>query len=240
MELWKIIIGLIVAVFLVFLKDAHSKAQKQLIIVTRLRAYLLYWKGVVLDKDLFSIFYQGIEWNKEIDVLIKSGAGAEDLAKLYGDKKADMEGFKEHLLSEDGLKTLSRGDIEKILSRMPESSTEHILGYMKTSEQNLIDGKTFISDEEASYLGVYTAQTSIELKMELISIMNSAVGLLIVALSSDDDFDYKEHVDEIVDIVWKGIVVSKHIDTLTKRTNYISSLSVFDLTVKNLGGSVSI
>ena len=238
MELWKIIIGLIVAVFLVFLKDAHSKAQKQLIIATRLRAYLLYWQGVVLDKDLFNIFYQGIEWNKEIDDLIKSGAGAEDLVKLKDGKKAEMEDLKEHLLSEGGLKTLSRDDIEKMLSKMPKNSTDHILGYVKTSEQNLIDGKTFISDEEASYLGVYTAQTSIELKMQLISIMNSAIGLLILALSSADEFDCKEHVDEIMDLVWKGIVVSKHIDTLTKKTNYISSLSVFDLTMKNLGGKL--
>ncbi len=193
---------------------------------------------MVLDKDLFSIFYQGIEWNKEIDDLIKSGASAEDLVKLNDDKKAEMEGLKEHLLSEGGLKVLSRDDIEKILSKMPKNSTEHILGYVKTSEQNLIDGKTFISDEEASYLGVYTAQISIGLKMELISIMNSTIGLLIVALSSADEFDYKEHLDEIVDLVWKGIVVSKHIDTLTKKTNYISSLSVFDLTMRNLGGKL--
>jgi hypothetical protein len=237
-ELSKIIIGLIVAVFLVFLKDAHSKAQKQLIIATRLRAYLLYWQGVVLDKDLFSIFYQGIEWNKEIDALIKSGAKAEDLVKLNDDKKTEMEGLKKHLLSEDGLKTLSRDGIEKILSKIPINSTEHILGYVKTTGQNLIDGKTFISDEEASYLGVYTAQTSIELKMELISIMNSANGLLIVAISSVGEFDYKEHADEIMELVWKGIVVSKHIDTLTKKAQYISSKSVFDLTIKNLGGEL--
>jgi len=32
MELWKLIIGLMIAVFIVFLKDAHSKAQKQKIV----------------------------------------------------------------------------------------------------------------------------------------------------------------------------------------------------------------
>lgn len=113
MELWKIIIGLIVADVLVFLKDAHSKAKKQQIIATRLRAYLLYWQGVVLVKDLFSIFCQGVKWNKEIADLTKCGASAEDLVKLNDDKKAEMEDFKEHLLSEDGLKALSRDDIEK-------------------------------------------------------------------------------------------------------------------------------
>lgn len=46
----------------------------------------------------------------------------------------------------------------------------------------------------------------------------------------------QEHMDEITDLVWKGFIVSKHIATLTKKTNYILSLSVFDLTIKNLGG----
>lgn len=230
----KIIIGLIVAVFLVFLKDAHSKAQKQKIIATRLRAYLLYWRNVVLDNNLFRIFYMGVEWNNEISELIKKGCDASDLVKLNDDKKAKMAELKKHLLSKDGIKSLSKSEIEKMLKKMPQNYADYISKQITLSEQNLIEGKTFISDEEASYLGIYTAQVSIELKMELISLMNIITSLLFIALSSENEFNYKEHIDEIMKLIWKGIVVSKHIDTLTKNVELISKQPVLSLTFKNL------
>jgi len=121
---------------------------------------------------------------------------------------------------------------------LPKNSIEHILKLASVKEQNLIDGKTFISDEEASYLGVYVAQVSIELKMELIFMMNFIVGILVVALSSQKEFDYKEHIDDIVKLVWKGIVVSKHIDTLMRKAELFSKQSVIDLTIKNVKGEL--
>lgn len=105
------------------------------------------------------------------------------------------------------------------------------------NEQNLVDGKTFISDEDACYLGNYVAQTSIELKMNLKSLMNSGLGLLIVLLANPEEFSLKEHADDIVKLVWKGIVVSKHIDSLSKKVERFNKLDVFDLTIKNLRGS---
>lgn len=234
MELWQIILGVLTAAFLIFLKNAHSKAHKQKIVATRLRSYLLYWQGFVLDNNLFGIFHEGIKWNKEISQILKNGGKAEDLVALKDEKKKELDELKEQIVTESDKTKIDKDAIQKLITKLPQNATEYILQYAHRNEQNLVDGKTFISDDEACYLGVYVAQISIELKMNLISLFNSVIGLLIYVLSNIEDFDLKEHADDIVKLVWNGIVISKHIDTLTKEVEFFTKQSIFDLTMKNL------
>lgn len=238
MELWQIILGILTATFLIFLKNAHSKAHQQKIAAIRLRAYLLHWQKFILDNDLFSIFHMGIDWNKKIVQILKDGGGAEDLVALENEKKKEIDGLKEQFIIELDDKKIDKDNIQKALKKLPPNMTDIIYKYAMTREQNLLDGKTFINDEEASSLGLYTAQVSIELKMLLIALINNGLGLLIEFISSPEDFDLKKRADDIVKLVWNGIVVSKHIDTLTKQTELITSLSVFELTKKNLKGEL--
>ncbi len=228
-----LIIGVVTTVFLIFLGHAHLKAQRQKVIATRLNSYLMYWQGVIIDNDFFAIFHMGVEWNKEINEIISNGRGAEDLVELARSKKKKETEEIKKIIEEYG-KTIEKADMDNLLRGLPNDTVDQILQSAKQTEQNLIDGKTFISDEDASYLGRYVAQTAIELKMELISMLNFGVWIIVVILSSPEDFDLKDHADTIVKIVWKGIVVSKHIDTLSKKMDYFSRLSTFQLTMKNL------
>ena len=238
MILWQIILGVLTAAFLIFLKNAHSKAHKQKIVATRLRSYLLYWQGFILDNDLFGIFHVGIEWNEKIDQILKVGGGAKDIVALKDEKKKELDELKKQIVAESDKAKIDKDAIQKILKNIPQNTTEHILEYARMNEQNLVDGKTFISDEEACYLGNYVAQISIELKMNLKSLMNSGIGLLLVILSNPEEFSLKEHADNIIKLVWQGIVVSKHIDSLTKKVELFTKQSVFDLTMKNLRGEL--
>ncbi|MCK4454562.1 hypothetical protein KAU51_04470 [Candidatus Parcubacteria bacterium] len=238
MYLWQIILGVLTAAFLIFLKNAHSKAHKQKMVVTRLRSYLLYWQGFILDNNLFDIFHMGIEWNEKIDQIIKDGGGGKDIVALKNEKQKELDDLKKQIVAESDKAKIDKEAIQKILKKIPKNTTKHILEYARMNEQNLVDGKTFISDEEACYLGNYVAQISIELKMNLKSLINSGLGLVIVILSNPEEFSLKEHADDIVELVWKGIVVSKHIDSLTKKVELFTKLSVFDLTMKNLRGEL--
>lgn len=110
------------------------------------------------------------------------------------------------------------------------------MDYAQKTEQNLVDGKTFISDEDASYLGVYNAQIIIELKMRIISMITLFIVIVLTAISNPEEFEAKEHADSIKDLVWAAIVVSKHIDTLSNAVDYFIDNSVFDLTFANLFG----
>ncbi len=110
------------------------------------------------------------------------------------------------------------------------------MDYAQKTEQNLVDGKTFISDEDASYLGVYNAQIIIELKMRIISMITLFIVIVLTAISNPEEFEVKEHADSITELIWAAIVVSKHIDTLSNAVDYFIDNSVFDLTFANLFG----
>ena len=235
MDLWQVIVGIFTAALLIFFRNAHVTAQKQKVIATRLRSYLLYWNGWILDNDMFNVFYLGVKWNKEIRETIKKGGGAEDFVKLKEEKKKMVDEIKEMIESEANTIKFDKETMIKALNRLPPNTAETILQFAMKSEQNLLDGKTFISDEDASYLGIYFAQICVEMKMNLISIMNQGVGLILDFLSDSENFDLKASANELSQIIWKAVLVSKDIDTLTNRINVYTEESLFNLTLKNMG-----
>ena len=234
MDLWQVIVGIFTAALLIFFRNAHVTAQKQKVIATRLRSYLLYWNGWILDNDMFNVFYLGVEWNKQIQETIKKGGGAKDLVKLKEEKKKMVDEIKEMIESEADTIKFDKETIVKALNKLPSNTAETILQLAMKSEQNLLDGKTFISDEDASYLGIYFAQICVEMKMNLISMMSQGVGLILEFMSDPENFDLKASAKELSQIIWKAVLVSKDIDTLTNRINVYTENSLFNLTLKNM------
>ena len=57
---------------------------------------------------------------------------------------------------------------------------------------------------------------------------------LMSLVSAAEDFDIKNHSAEISEMVWKGILVSKNIDSLSRAARAISSKSVAALTLQNI------
>ena len=238
MDLWQVIVGVLTAALLIYFRNAHVTAQKQKVIATRLRSYLLYWNGWILDNDMFNVFYLGVEWNKEIRETIKKGGGAESLVKLKEEKKKMVDEIKEMIESETDDIKFDKETLAKDLNKLPSNTAETILHFAMKSEQNLVDGKTFISDEDASYLGPYFAQICVEMKMNLISMMNQGVGLILAFLADSENFDLKGSANEISQIIWKAVLVSKDIDTLTNRINVYTDESLFNLTLKNMSSKL--
>lgn len=234
MDLLQVIVGIFSAALLILFRNAHVTAQKQKVIATRLRSYLLYWNGWILDNDVFNVYYLGVEWNKETQEIIKKGGGAEALVKLEDEKKKMVDEIKEKIESEHESIKFDKETIVKTLNRLPSNRAETILQYAMKSEQNLLDGKTFISDEDASYLGTYFAQICVEMKMNLISMMSQGVGLILEFSSDPENFDLKSSAKELSQIIWKAVLVSKDIDTLTNRINVYTENSLFYLTLKNM------
>lgn len=234
MELYEIIIGLITAVFLVFIKEAHSKANIQKVIATRLKSYLIYWKELIIENDFFNLFYEGIKWNKEEQEIVKNGGNTKDIIELKNKKKEELEKFKKFLTSDEGRKSLKNETFLNIISKMPDNPAEHLLEFAKISSQNLIDGKTFVSDVEVANLGPLISQLSIETKLELISAINLVVSLLVLAIKQGKDFNLEENVDDILKLVWKCINISKRIDQLYNSVELYSKKPILELTMLNL------
>ena len=126
------------------------------------------------------------------------------------------------------------GKVKSQLEKLPGNTVDQILKYSQQFEQNVLDGKTFISDEDACALGPYFGQVCVRLKMNLISANSKFVGQLILLLTDPKSFSLKEAAGEVSEIIWKGVLVAKDIDDLSKRIESITKQSTLALTWKNL------
>ncbi len=228
----QIFIGLLTAVFLVFLRSAVIKAHKQKIVAARLSSYLEYWKRCVLEYELFNMFYRGIEWNDEISEIINNGGTGIDLVELEQSKKDKISELKAAF--ESGEIELPTDSYETAFSRMPEDPLTYIVSEMSKTQQNIVDGKTFVSDEDVSNLDVAMARTTIELKMEVLSSLSLVVGLFVVMHKNQGENISKLCAEDISKLIWKGLVISKHIDRLCRRLEFYQNQTIFKLTILNM------
>jgi hypothetical protein len=104
----------------------------------------------------------------------------------------------------------------------------------KTTRQNMIDGKTFISGEEAASLSVAFTNKCIELKIGILDLVDGATPLALSLLSAPEHFDVNSFSDEIFQLAWKGIFVSKNIDAIAPAARAMSSKSAIALTWQNI------
>lgn len=232
MDLLTIFVGLVTAALLIHIRGAYVLAEKQQSAITRLHAYVLHWQSWVLDNDVFSVFYLGVEWNEEIDKRLACKEGPESLVALKEEKRNKIAEIKEGL--EKDASTFDVEKLKKQLAKLPPNSVDHILRYSERFQQNLLEGKTFLTDEDASSLGPHYAHLCVDLKMHLIELGNKAISLLVTFIGSPDSFSVKDSAKEISEIIWKGVLVSKDIDTLSKAVNKDRTKSVVRRTWKNM------
>ena len=121
------------------------------------------------------------------------------------------------------------------IKQLPESLKENVMSLVATSSQNIIEGKTFISDEDASCLDPYMASVSIDLKMKLVNIMGEVAVLFVKISNNPDNFKVEDYAEKISELLWQGILISKDIDTLSKGIKRYTEKSVFLLTLENVG-----
>lgn len=230
MDLAKIILGIAATVIAAYATSSLLLAQKQLIASTRLTAYLTYWQRWILDTGLSKVYALGMVWNQEIRDLLKRGGSPAELAQLETEKKKQLEDVKRELEKI----VLDKEAFVRSFRLFPKESVGSILESSKASKQNLIDGKTFISDEEAAAFGMAITQSCINLKMGLLDLIETGTNLIVVIVMAPTEFEIKDYSNEVANLLWKGIVISKEIDSLSRAARAISSKSVLELTRRNL------
>lgn len=181
---------------------------------------------------MFLVFHLGAEWNKEVRNLIAKGEGAESLVKLKDEKRKMIADMKEAI--EKGGHNIDIDKVRERVQRLPQFTADEILNYSQRFEQNLLDGKTFVSDEDACALGPYFGQACVRLKMNLISVNSKFAVQFMLLLADPKNFALKESAEELSEMIWKGVLVAKDIDDLSKRVESIADQSVLTLTWKNL------
>jgi len=232
-DVLKIILGVAASAAIFYVTSSMLLAQKQLVAATRLGGYLTYWQNWIIEHDLFGVYHEGMKWNEEDREIRVRGGGPKETVELAKNKKQEfLIQLKERIEKADF--EADKAEVVRNFQRMPKESASLLLESSKTTRQNIIDGKTFISDEEAATLGVAFTNKCIELKMGILDLVDGATTPLLLLVSAPEDFDVKSFSREICQLVWKGILVSKNIDTVAPAARAISSKSVVALTIQNI------
>lgn len=232
MDLVNIVFGVLTAALLIHIRGAYIRAEKQRSAATRLYAYLVYWRSWVLENNVFSIFYLGVEWNREIKERIANGGGVESLLALKDEKKNMIDEIRDAIEKEESLVDIK--EMKRQLQRLPSNSIDYILRDSERFEQNLLEGKTFLTDEDVSVLDSYYSQLCVGLKMQLIALVSKGIGIIITIVGDPDGFSVKENSKEISDLIWTGVLASKNIDDLFELTNQNKNKSVLRRTWENM------
>ena len=239
MSIFKIIIGVATTLFFIYFRSAFNLAKKQKIVAIRLRSYLFYWKKLFINSDLFNIYYLGIQWYKEIQDIIKKGGKVQNLIELENQKKKEIE--KIRTIIEQGK---IEGDIEKhietlkqIFDRMSYDLISIFVKEIQMLVQNLVEGKLFLSDNDICILDKNIAHLCLNLKMDIISSLNS-IEWLVVHLYQDyknsNNIEVKKFAKQLSDIIWRFMLISKNMEFLINLVDKIVNEKLSILIAKNL------
>ena len=149
-------------------------------------------------------------------------------------KKEMIEEIKTELLSDSSDISVNNDELLELMKRYSADTPDNLLRYARQDDQDLLDAKTFISDDDASHLPAYIAQKCVALKMNMISARSDFVSLPLALIAGPKTFDLKDHVEKIGDIVWQVFLISRDIEVLSRWTATISRQSVIVRTLQNL------
>ena len=227
----EIALGVIVAFLIIFVRNANVAAHQQKAVAIRLKSYLIYWRGELLDENVYDFVYVGIKWNKDTRKLEESGGSVDDLIELDEKTKKDFfSNTKETIKSEsDAINAILIKNL-----KMPKLTSKNFILQNNQALQNLIEGKVFVSDEEASCLDLYSAQVCIELKIFLVDLLNSKLSFHLKIVDAEESFQIKDHENDLVNYLWTFVLVSKNIDTLSRLVDTYTERSTFRLTINNI------
>jgi hypothetical protein len=149
MDVLKIILTAIATILAFYATSSMLLAQKQLVAATRLNGYLTYWQNWIIEHEISNVYALGLTLNQEDEEVKKRGGGPAELLKLQQERKKQLDSIKQQLAN-----GLDIGfDKAKTMHVLQQNSKESVQESSRLTRQNIIDGKTFVSDEEATAFG---------------------------------------------------------------------------------------
>lgn len=215
-EFSHIFIGAIVAAALIVWRHANLAAHKQKAAAIRLKSYLRYWQERMLKSGFSSS--------------MGSGVRAGDFAEF--DEKAKDEFFSK-IKEVVNLKSAAiKADMVSSM-KMPDLTSDNFILQTNSNLQNLIEGKMFVSDEEASSLDVDSAGICIELKMNLAELLVLILSFHLKIREVGENFEIKGHND-LANFYWTILLVSNNINALSQRVEPYLEKSIPRLTCEEM------
>lgn len=214
------------------IKNAYVLAQKQKLSITQLNAYLAYWKSVIDEQYLLRVISSDVMQSLQ-QTLIKAKYTNDWTAVSEAKTKIHQE--MERALAEDAntISELSR-TIQRLYEPYPDAPSL-IHREVDSMSQNILDGKTFMRDADASSLGYFCTHTCVSLKMNAISFLRHSARITAFIL-----YDHKKFRTEVssgfLSILEQGLYVLVDVEILSRRLRPLENRTVLRLAWNNFWG----
>lgn len=171
--------------------------------------------------------------NKKLFNLTRIGGSSLDYVEL---EKKSIDELTDKLRSAITSEDLSF-EKEKVLdfiNLFQNNGIDFINNYIGTFKQNIIEGKIYISDDESIELGKNYSSISIELKMELVSILDSINMFSLMTLANVESLKLEKYSEQFIALIIQAVKIARNIELLTNHSNMRLKKSLFQLTFENL------
>ena len=226
MSLGALLIGGIGGLLAIYAREAAKKANEQKIIAIKLKAYLTYWKTLLLDSD-YGMYLVLIEKYEAQIAIIYKNVGISGVV----DHKKYLKDFIKNS------NILTDADVSKMKDEISLTSAkqkELIYDWVKTTKQNFLDNKIFISDNEAAMLGVFASYFGIELKMRAINALDGLSALILELENLENEESNKKIETAFKNIFTDAFAFLVCLNKLLKFCDSEANKTIFKRTLENM------
>lgn len=191
------------AILAIYTKEAVQTALQRQIILAQVDAYAKYWMKLVLRHTLIFNVYKSVEdREKKMQDSLKAGESA--FGKQLAENSKQSEDLRNNIKNEIA-KAVEKNEI-KTTSIVAKKSIEIFVSAIASQKQYLMDGKSFITDQNAAILGSLFANNVVTFRSSLLQLLMAMEGAAILAAIDVDEDSRTEQWKVIASLVDSFII----------------------------------
>jgi hypothetical protein len=229
-----LMVGVVGTLLTMYYRESLRRAHEQKLIATRIEALVMNLMKTFLEGELRTVFVVGKTWDDELtQALVKGGKKA--LAKVTDDHRKLMENLKAQIQTGSPWVDKAIDTMRQEFKQMHEDVFDYHTRKFERERDDIIAGRSFVSDEDAAKLSVVAAYYVLELRTSYLEIIDKYL-LLAITLRKTEFLGLKESRDLFYPIVKGLIEVSERIASLSQYAQAIRQRKILKLTFQNMIG----
>ena len=217
----------------IHIKNAYVLAQKQKLSITQLNAYLAYWKSAIDEQGLLIHVNSSGTMRSLQQTLIKAKY-TNDWTAVTEAKTQIHQEIEKALAEDENILGESIRKIQRLYEPYPDAPN-FIRREVDSISQNILDGKAFVRDDDASSLGYFCTHTCVSLKMNAISFLGEFACIVTLILRDHKEF-HSEIKSNYLSLLGKGLHILVDMEMLSGKLRSLENRTVLRLAWRNFWG----
>jgi len=214
------------AILVFYFRESIKLAHQQRNVTSKLDAYLVHWALKIIEGNdsEFKLSSIGMRWAEKHEKC----KCIEEVLKVNEEFKDKLQEMKRELFLSGAFEEMISNANQKMTNS--ELSSEQIYKMISEYRRDFIDGKLYPSDNDLSVLSPSTTRLAISLKLNIISLLE---GLIMILIKIEKDPNQMKSKDELFElyVCWLKIVRDKQL--LIKSNRELLSQGVFSVACGN-------